>query len=62
MNIVFNNRVANLRKIYPYIPQSMNQVLLQFSKGAHLFYDDAEELLTDLEEAKEEIRGKTSTA
>ena len=62
LNIVFNNRVANLRKIYPYIPQSMNQVLLHFSKGAHVFYDDAKELLDDLEEAREEIRGKTSTA
>jgi hypothetical protein len=62
LNIVFNNRVANLKKIYPYIPKSMNQVLLQFSKGAHLFYDDAEQLLDELEEAKEEIRGTASNA
>jgi serine/threonine protein kinase len=26
LNIVFNNRVANLKKIYPYIPESLNQI------------------------------------
>ena len=62
LNIVFNNRVANLKKIYPYIPKSMSRVLQQFSKGAHLFYDDTEELLKDLEEAIGEIRSTTSTA
>ncbi|MBI5583849.1 MAG: hypothetical protein HY892_08490, partial [Deltaproteobacteria bacterium] len=31
LNIVFKNRVVNLRKIYPYIPESLNQVLLHFS-------------------------------
>jgi hypothetical protein len=32
-NIVFRNRVANLKKIYPYIPDRLNTVLLHFSRG-----------------------------
>ena len=49
LNIVFNNRVANLKKIYPYIPESLNLVLLHFSKGANRFYEDTSQLLEDLE-------------
>ena len=48
VNIVFNNRVANIRKIYPYIPESLNRVLMHFSKGANWFYENIEQLLDDL--------------
>jgi len=48
LNIVFNNRVANLRKIYPYVPESLNQILLHFSKGANWFYESTVQLLDDL--------------
>ncbi len=55
MNIVFNNRVVNLKKIYPYIPDSLNFILLHFSEGADVFYDDTEEFLNDLCGAKGDI-------
>jgi hypothetical protein len=51
VNIVFNNRVANLRKVYPYIPESLNRVLMCFSRGSQVYYDDTSQLLEDLEEA-----------
>jgi hypothetical protein len=53
MNIIFSNRVANLKKIYPYIPDLLNRVLLHFSSGAGIFYDDTEQFLIDLQEARE---------
>ena len=53
VNIVFHNRVANLRKIYPYIPELLNRVLLHFSAGADIYYETTEELLEDLGEARE---------
>jgi hypothetical protein len=31
---VFHNRVANLKKIYPYIPENLNRVLIHFSKDS----------------------------
>ena len=51
----FVQRVANLRKIYPYIPESLNRVLLHFSEGANLFYDAADQLLEDLAEAQADV-------
>jgi len=50
LNIVFNNRVANLQKIYPYIPESLNRVLMHFSKGTNWFYENTTQLLDDLKE------------
>jgi serine/threonine protein kinase len=52
MNIIFNNRVANIQKIYPYIPDSLNYILLHFSNGANLYYENTEQLLEDLEEVQ----------
>ncbi len=55
MNIIFNNRLVNLKKVYPYIPDALNIVLLHFSMGANVFYDDTDQLLTDLNEVREII-------
>jgi len=37
LNMVFNNRVVNLNKIYSYIPDSLNRVLMHFSTGCTWF-------------------------
>jgi hypothetical protein len=52
LNIVFANRVVNLKKIYPFIPESLNRVLMHFSKGANWFYENTGQLLEDLQEFK----------
>ncbi len=49
-NIVFHNRIANLRKIYSYIPERLNRILLHFSKGANRFYETTDQLLEDLDD------------
>jgi hypothetical protein len=59
VNIIFHNRVANLRKVYPYIPESLNRILLHFSVGAPVYYSETGELLEDLGEAREELKGFT---
>lgn len=41
-------RVANLLKIYPYIPAEMNDMLLRFSAGATDFYEDLGRMADDL--------------
>ena len=55
VNIVFHNRVNNLRKIYPYIPGKLNRVLMHFSMSAQVYYEQTRELLEDLGEAREEL-------
>ena len=51
-NIVFGNRIVNLKKIYPYIPDSLNRILMHFSRGANWFYENTTQLLDDLGEFK----------
>ncbi len=52
MNIIFNNRVVNLQKVYPYIPDALTYVLLHFSLGADVFYETTDQLLEDLQNAR----------
>ncbi|MEN6441900.1 MAG: hypothetical protein ABFD97_25340 [Syntrophobacter sp.] len=52
VNIVFNNRIANLKKIYSYIPDNLNRVLMHFSRGANVFYDHTTQLIDDLREVQ----------
>ena len=49
-NIVFHHRLANLKKIYPHIPESLNRILLHFSIGANWFYEHVDQLLEDLDQ------------
>ena len=53
LNIVFKNRIVNLRQIYPYIPESLNRVLMHFSIGAKQFYEHTDQLIEDLEEFRD---------
>ena len=48
LSILDGNRVMNLRKIYPYIPKSLNNILLHFSRGAEVYYETTEELVEDI--------------
>jgi len=55
LNISYKNRVANLQKIYPYIPDSLNRILLHFSYGAKIFYDSTDQMLDDLDQARADL-------
>jgi tRNA A-37 threonylcarbamoyl transferase component Bud32 len=56
VNIVFNNRLANLKKAYPYIPEKLNRILGHFAGGANWFYETTHQLIADLEEAVADMR------
>ena len=51
LNIVFNTRVANLKKVYPYIPDRLNNILMYFSAGASIHFENTTELIDALGEA-----------
>ncbi len=55
LNIVFHNRVANLKKIFPYIPESLNRVMMHFSRGANWYYEHTAQLRHDLESVRHEL-------
>lgn len=47
-SILHQSRLVNLKKFYPYIPPMLNNVLLHFSKGAHVFYENVQEIVEDI--------------
>lgn len=55
LNIIFNSRVVNLRKIYGYIPEGLNHIMLHFSSGADTFYENTGELLEDVREVRSHL-------
>jgi hypothetical protein len=55
VNIIFHNRIVNLKKVFPYLPDSLNQILMHFSKSANWFYENTAQLLDDLGECAHSI-------
>lgn len=55
LSLFFKHRIINLQKLFPYIPDRLNHVLLHFSQGAEVFYTDTEELLDDLRACRQEL-------
>jgi hypothetical protein len=54
-NIIFHNRIANLGKVFPYIPDALNRIFLHFSMGTKGYYENTEELLDDLIRASDAL-------
>lgn len=48
MSLMFGHRVTNLRRLYPYISEALNEILMRFSAGATDFYKSVNSLLGDL--------------
>ncbi len=48
LSLFFAHRIVNLKKLFPYIPDELNYVLLHFGQGAPVFYSNADELVEDL--------------
>lgn len=47
-SIVHQWRFMNLKKLYPYIPQGLNDILAHFTLGSDVFYESVDEIVTDL--------------
>ena len=47
-SLIFKNRLVNLRRLFPYIPKTLNNVLMHFSAGAEIYYESVAEFLDDL--------------
>lgn len=48
MSLMFPHRVANLQKLFPYLPKELNEILMRFSVGGSVRYADLNTLLSDL--------------
>ena len=54
-SLIFPHRLINLRKLFPYIPESLNRVLMHFSQGTYVTYETAGEMLPDLRQSLEDV-------
>ena len=48
LSLVAADRVFNIRKIYPYIPKCLNDILMHFAAGTPVMYDSVDEFHDDL--------------
>lgn len=48
MSILHKARFMNLRKLYPYIPVMLNNILMHFSMSTTIYYEFVDEILEDL--------------
>ncbi|MFW5730801.1 MAG: serine/threonine protein kinase [Desulfonatronovibrionaceae bacterium] len=56
-SLLFPNRLVNLKTLFPYIPESLNRVLMHFSRGTCVAYETVPEMLEDLEHASQDVAG-----
>lgn len=47
-SLLDKGRFLNLKKMYPDIPSTLNDVLMHFSRGANIYYEFVEEIIEDL--------------
>jgi hypothetical protein len=47
-SILHKWRFMNLKKLYPYIPNGLNDILAHFTSGADIFYESVDEVAADL--------------
>ncbi len=47
-SIVHQWRFMNLKKLFPYIPASLNDILAHFTLGSDIFYESVDEIVDDL--------------
>lgn len=54
--LFFRHRVVNLKKLFPYIPEDLNRVLMHYSSQSEVYYETVPELLSDLEPCLDTLR------
>ena len=47
-SLLDQSRLLNLKKVFPYIPDSLNNLLMHFSTESEIYYESAEEIVEDL--------------
>ncbi|WDP91904.1 MAG: protein kinase [Desulfobacter sp.] len=47
-SVLDQRRLVNLKKLYPVIPSTMNNILMHFSKKTEIFYERVDEIIEDI--------------
>jgi len=57
-SLFFRHRIVNLRKLFPYVPEELNRVLMHYSTQSEVYYETVPELLADLQPCLDILRRK----
>lgn len=52
----YEHRIMNLKKLYPYIPERLNDILLHFAANTTRFYESVPQITADMGEALEDVK------
>ncbi|SNR64901.1 hypothetical protein SAMN04488503_0602 [Humidesulfovibrio mexicanus] len=55
--LFFRHRIVNLRKLFPYVPEELNRVLMHYSAASEVYYETVSELLHDLKPCLDRLPG-----
>jgi serine/threonine protein kinase len=51
----YEHRIMNLQKVFPYIPDRLNDILMHFSVSTNTFYTSISEIVSDIDAALEDL-------
>ncbi len=54
-SLIYKKRMVNLRRLFPYVPEKLNAVLMHFAASAEVYYDSVNEFLDDLRPCLESL-------
>ncbi|RJP23228.1 MAG: protein kinase family protein [Candidatus Abyssobacteria bacterium SURF_5] len=57
----YEHRIMNLQKLFPYIPDSLNDILLHFAVNTNRFYTSISQIVSDIDATLEEMSSPTDT-
>ncbi len=52
----YEHRIMNLQKLFPYIPDRLNNILLHFGVNTTRFYESVTQIVSDIDEVLEELQ------
>ncbi|MBI5116461.1 hypothetical protein HZA56_08305 [Candidatus Poribacteria bacterium] len=55
----YEHRIMNLQKLFPYIPDRLNDILLHFTVSTTRFYESMAQIISDVSSALDEMPGVT---
>jgi hypothetical protein len=53
----YEHRIMNLKKLYPYIPAHLTNILLHFTVNTTTFYESVSQITADMGEALADLKG-----
>jgi hypothetical protein len=48
LGLIERSRFTNIRKLYPYVPKDLNDILMHFSRSADVYYENVTEIVEDV--------------